>query len=78
MNPKVEKFINEEFIARRLKIKAKTKAIMSKNNSEYMQYHKKSHDTIIVDKPLFNLGNEIVVFGQNKVAVLMYATDEMS
>jgi hypothetical protein len=27
---------------------------------------------------LFNLGNEIVVFGQNKVAVLMYATDEMS
>jgi hypothetical protein len=46
-----------------MKIKAKTKAIMSKNNSEYINYHKKSYDTIVVDKPLFNLGNEIVVFG---------------
>jgi hypothetical protein len=27
---------------------------------------------------LFNLGNEIVVFGWNKIAVLMYATEEMS
>jgi len=63
MDPKVEKYIYEEFVPRRKKIKAKTKAIMSKNNSEYINYHKKSHDTIIVDKPLFNLGNEIVVFG---------------
>ena len=78
MDPKVEKYIYEEFVPRRKKIKAKTKAIMSKNNSEYINYHKKSHDTIIVDKPLFNLGNEIVVFGWNKIAVLMYATDEMS
>ena len=78
MDPKVEQYINEEFVPRRMKIKTKTKAIMSKNNSEYMQYHKKSHDTIVVDKPLFNLWNEIVVFGKNKIAVLMYATDEMS
>jgi hypothetical protein len=78
MDPKVEKYIYEEFVPRRMKIKVKTKAIMSKDNSEYVKYHKKSHNTIIVDKPLFNLGNEIVVFGENKVAVLMYATEEMS
>lgn len=78
MDPKVEKYIYEEFVPRRLKIKTKTKAIMSKDNSEYVKYHKKSHNTIIVDKPLFNLWNEIVVFGGNKVAVLMYATEEMS
>lgn len=78
MDPKVEKYIYEEFVPRRIKIKTKTKAIMSKDNSEYVKYHKKSHNTIIVDKPLFNLGNEIVVFGENKVAVLMYATEEMS
>lgn len=78
MDPKVEKYIYEEFVPRRLKIKTKTKAIMSKDNSEYLKYHKKNHNTIIVDKPLFNLGNEIVVFGENKVAVLMYATEEMS
>lgn len=78
MDPKVEKYIYEEFVPRRMKIKIKTKAIMSKDNSEYVKYHKKSHNTIVVDKPLFNLGNEIVVFGENKVAVLMYATEEMS
>lgn len=78
MDPKVEKYIYEEFVPRRMKIKTKTKAIMSKDNSEYVKYHKKSHNTIIVDRPLFNLWNEIVVFGKNKIAVLMYATDEMS
>lgn len=78
MDPTVEEYIYQEFVPNRLKIKTKTRAIMSKDNSQYLKYHKKSHDTIIVDKPLFNLWNEIVVFWENKVAVLMYSTDEMS
>lgn len=78
MDSKVEKYIYEEFVPRRMKIKTKTKAIMSKDDSQYLKYHKKSHNTIIVDKPLFNLWNEIVVFWWNKIAVLMYATEEMS
>lgn len=55
MDPRVEKYIYNEFIPQRQKINVKTKAIMSKENSEYVKYHKKSHNTIIVDKPLFNL-----------------------
>ncbi len=78
MDPKVEKYLYEEFIPRRLKLKTPTKAIMSKDNSQYLKYHEKKHNTLVVEKPLFNLGNEIVVFGENKVAVLMYSTEEMS
>ena len=55
MDPRVEKYIYNEFIPQRQKIQAKTKAIMSKENSEYVKYHKKSHNTVVVDKPLFNL-----------------------
>ncbi|MFZ2151171.1 MAG: helix-turn-helix domain-containing protein [Candidatus Absconditicoccaceae bacterium] len=78
MDPRVEKYIYNEFIPQRAKIKTKTKAIMSRDKSQYMDYHKKSHNTLIVDKPLFDLGNEIVVYGSNKVAILMYDTAEMS
>ncbi|MCF7834878.1 hypothetical protein K9M48_02370 [Candidatus Gracilibacteria bacterium] len=78
MDPRVEKYIYNEFIPQRAKIKTKTKAIMSRNQSQYIDYHKKSHNTLIVDKPLFDLGNEIVVYSNNKVAILMYDTAEMS
>lgn len=78
MDPRVEEYIYNEFIPQRKKIKTKTKAIMSRNKSQYTDYHKKSHNTLIVDKPLFELGNEIVVYGTNKVAILMYDTAEMS
>jgi hypothetical protein len=78
MDPRIEEYIYHEFIPLRAKIKTKTKAIMSRDTSKYMEYHKKLHNTVIVDKPLFDLGNEIVVYGQNKVAILMYDTAEMS
>ncbi len=78
MDPRVEKYIYNEFIPQRLKIKTKTRAIMSQDKSKYMDYHKKSHNTLIVDKPLFDLWNEIVVYSGNKVAILMYDTAEMS
>ena len=78
MDPRVEKYIYNEFIPQRMKVKTKTKAIMSRDKSQYLDYHKKSHNTLVVDKPLFDLWNEIVVYGGNKVAVLMYDTTEMS
>ncbi len=78
MDPRVEAYIYDEFIPQRAKIKIKTKAIMSQDQSKYMEYHKKSHNTLIVDTPLFDLWNEIVVYGTNKVAILMYDTAEMS
>jgi len=78
MDPRVEKYIYNEFIPQREKIKTKTKAIMSRNQSQYLDYHKKSYNTLIVDKPLFELWNEIVVYWKNRVAILMYDTQEMS
>ncbi len=78
MDPRVEAYIYNEFIPQRTKVKIKTKAIMSQDKSKYMDYHKKSHNTLIVDTPLFDLWNEIVVYGNNKVAILMYDTAEMS
>ncbi len=78
MDPKVAEFLNKEFIPRRLKLKIKTKSIMAKDESDYGKYHKKAHDTLVIDKPFFMIGNDIVIYWSNKVAVLMYATEEMS
>ena len=78
IDPRVEEYITQEFIPQRKKIKTKTKAIVSKTGSHYAEYHKKLHDTLVIDSPLFELGNEIVVYGQNKVAIFMYDTEETS
>jgi len=43
-----------------------------------MEYYKKNHTVLIIEEPVFDLGNEIVVYGNNKIAILMYDKEEMS
>lgn len=77
MDPRIENYIYNEFIPKRLKLKTKTKSIMAKDTSEYGKYHKKAHNAIVVDKPFFKIWNDIVMYWSNKIAILMYATEEM-
>ncbi|MDR2541029.1 MAG: hypothetical protein LBD11_04545 [Candidatus Peribacteria bacterium] len=78
MDPKVKKYLHEEFIPKRLKVSIPTRAIMPKEETEYLKYHEDQHNVVVLDKPLFNLANEISLFNGNQVAIFMYGTEELS
>lgn len=78
MDPKFEKFLEEEFIPWRLKNERKTKSIVTKASSKYNNYTKEKHDTIVIDDPIFDMWNEIVLYWKAKVAILLYSNKEMS
>lgn len=81
IDPGLQKYLVEDFAPRRLKYKTKTKAIISQKSlkqSSYAKYNKSKHDSLIVDDPVFDIANEIVIHGKDKVSLLMYGTNEMS
>lgn len=67
-----------EFVPLRLQEKRKTRSIIANDTSYYNQYTKDYHEYIIVDQPTFAMRNEIVIYGNSKVAILLYSKDEMS
>ena len=83
MNPALEKYLVKDFAPWRLKFKTKTLAIVDKkslnqNDEWYIDYNISKHDSIIVDDPIFNLSNEIIVHWKDKVSVMMYGEEELS
>lgn len=52
--------------------------IVSADSSNYTQANTRLHEHIIIDDPIFSLANEIVLYNKNKVALLLYNTDEKS
>ena len=78
MDPRIEKYVFEAFMPQREKIATKAKVILWYDKSKYIDYHKKHYNVLVLDKPLFKLWNEIVVYWENKVGILMYDTSELS
>jgi len=80
IDPQLQKYLVEEFVPWRLKYKTKTKAIISKQSikQKYSQYNKSKHEHLIIDDPIFDIANEIIVHGKDKVSLLMYSPHEMS
>ena len=76
MDERFEKFFNEDFLNYRKTQKNPTKAIIADSESEYSKYHVDSHNTLIIDDPIFEMWNEIVIY-DNKIAVLSYKKDEI-
>jgi len=76
MDPRFEDFFENVFIKYRVKQKATTRAIIADTKSNYSRYHLEKQDAIIVDDPIFNMWNEIVLWW-NKVWILSYNTDEI-
>jgi hypothetical protein len=74
----LEKRLQTEFAPRRLQFPNKTRAILSSKNGSYALYTSKHHNTIHVDIPEFSFANEIVVYWEDKVAIILYATSEMT
>jgi hypothetical protein len=73
-----QKWLESDFIPRRLTFPRKTRAIIAAVTGAYTKYSKAKHDTIVINHPLFDFSNEIVVYGKDKVAILMYSSHELS
>lgn len=80
IDPRLQKYLVEDFVPWRLKYKTKTKAIISKQSVDqpYSKYNKSKHEYVIIDDPIFDIANEIVIHGKDKVSLFMYSSNEMS
>ena len=67
-----------EFIKERLQCSIPTRSIMTKQAGLYTNYVKKYHEYLIVDDDIFDMANEIVIYGNDKVALLPYNKEELS
>jgi hypothetical protein len=69
-----------DFVPWRLKYQTKTKAIISQQSldQEYSKYNQERHESIVIDDPIFDIANEIIVHGKDKVSLLMYTSEELS
>lgn len=78
MDSTLHRYLMEEFVPRRLQCPTKTRAIITWISSDYAAYNNEKHDSILIQDPVFDFANEIVVFWKSKVAILMYETNELS
>ena len=78
IDPAFQSYLVDEFAPWRLKFPIKTKSILAKkSDNKYIKYHVTKHDSLIIDDPLFDFADEIILYGKDKVALVMYATQEM-
>ncbi len=78
IDPDFQSWLVNDFAKLRLKEKRKTKSIMGTEKNPYHRYTTDHHEYIVIDQPTFAMRNEIVVYGNSKVAILLYSKDEMS
>lgn len=78
MDPSFEQWLAEEFIDYRLQCPTKTKSLTTTEAHPYIDYTKTHHEVRVVSDPVFDLANEIIIYGNNKVALVMYNTQELS
>lgn len=83
INKALEKYLINERVPRRLKFTTKTRAIIDKKsikhkNDSYSDYHESTHETLIIDNPLFNISNEIIIHWKDEVSIMMYGDEDLS
>lgn len=83
INKALEKYLINERVPRRLKFKTKTRAIIDRKSikhksDSYSDYHETTHETLIIDNPLFNISNEIIIHWKDEVSVMMYWDEDLS
>ena len=78
IDPKFQQYLMHEFAPRRLKFSRKTKTILSKQTGNiYGKYHTTKHESLVIDDPVFDFANEMMIYGKDKVALVMYTSQEM-
>ena len=78
IDPMFQSYLVNEFAPRRMKFPRRTRSILAKNTENtYINYHTKQHDVLVVDDPIFDFSDEIIIYGQDKIAIVMYNTNEI-
>ena len=80
IDQKFQDYMTNEFVPRMIQYPTKVKVIIPKQSlvHEYAKSNKKRHESIVIDDTIFDISGEIVVFGQDKVAIVMYNSEELS
>jgi hypothetical protein len=81
IHPEFKNYIDEEFVPERIKRKILARVIAPRSEAmdDYQTINKKSYrEMILVDREDFDFTNEIMIYGENKVAIAMFSSDEMS
>lgn len=78
INPALSKWLENDFVPWRLTFPNKTFAIVSAKKDPYSLYNARKHNSIVVDLPEFSFSNELIVYGKDKVAILLYESHEMA
>jgi len=78
IDPQFQHFLEKEFVPRRQKFTRPTQAIVSTLSTPYSKYHYDNYNAILVDDPVFDFANEIVLHGKDQVSICMYASHEMA
>jgi len=78
VDPRFQEYLMNEFVPWRSKFPRKTKSILAEQTgNKYIKYHVENYETLIIKDPIFDFSDEIVVYGKDKVAIVMYNTNEM-
>lgn len=80
IDTRLRAWLESDFKKMRQKMKVPTKVIQSrwKDADEYLDYHRENYSYIIIPEKIFKLSNKIIMYGKNKVAIIMYDTQEMA
>lgn len=73
-----EEFLKTDFLEYRKTINTKARAIVSHRSWYYSNFNKKSHNSVIVDDPIFDIANEVIIYDYDKVAICLFSSEEMS
>lgn len=77
INHDIEEYLKWEFIKDREKVNIKSKVILSNTNWKYNEYHKDKYNHVIINDPIFEMWNEIVMYWTNKIGILNYTSGEI-
>lgn len=78
INKQFEKYLKEEFTPERRKCSIKTKAITSdKERNKYWNYSTDTHESIYIEEDFFDIWSEIILYWENKIAILMYSDENL-
>jgi len=80
IDQKFQDYMTNEFVPRMSQYPTKVKAIIPKQSlvHAYARSNQERHDAIVIDDTIFDISGEIVIFGQDKVAIVMYNSEELS
>ena len=71
-------FLEKEFFPYRSTISTKTRAIATESDDNYSIFSKNFNDVVKIADPVFDMANEIIIYDNDRVAILLYSSAELS